>query len=85
MRLELLDVELGLFTLAGPYDRAPLLMDLHHEDGCLLFIITKNFHQDPGHVSHEIDRIIVDHDIPRQLKRGVDVCPGKGVGIGHEI
>lgn len=68
MRLHLLDEELGFFPLAGPHDRAALAVDLHHQDLGFFLVVAKNFHEYESDVGHEVDRIIVDHDVPRNVE-----------------
>lgn len=83
MGLQLLDVEFRLLALTGPDDGAALLVDLHHENLGLFLTVTENFHEHVGDVLHQIHRIIMHDDIPRDVERSFLSGSGECVGISH--
>ena len=66
--MELLDIVLGLFPAATPDDRAPLGMDFHHVPLGALPRPSEDpaeYHRD---IAHEIHRIVVHHNKPREIE-----------------
>ena len=74
MRLQLLDVELGLLPDARPDNRFPLPMDLQHEFFGLGLRIPKDTAQHHGHEAHIVNRIIMDQDIPGRVEPDIPLC-----------
>src|SRR5436190_2429709 len=73
MRLNLLIVKLGfLLRLCG--DNAfSFLMDFEHMFGGFLFCKREHFHEDENDVSHQVDRVVPDDDIPALLEGLLDL------------
>jgi len=62
--VELLNVEFGLFSGAGPHEGAAIIVDLEHVTLGLLFGKPKNAAEDERDVAHEIHRVVVNDHRP---------------------
>lgn len=78
--MKLLDVELSTLAHAAPQNRAAFVMDLQHVTLRLFSRITEDALEDHRHVSHEINRIVVHHDLPWHVEFFFSSCllfPGR--------
>lgn len=66
--MELLDVKLGPLPHSAPHDGAAQLMDLQHVALRLFFCKSEDLLENHRHVAHQIDRIIVDNDLPGEIE-----------------
>ena len=66
--MQLLHVKLGSFPHSAPQNRATFVMDFEHVTFRLFARITKNALKNHRHVSHQIHRIVVDDDLPRDIE-----------------
>jgi len=65
--MELLDVKFGPLAHAAPQNRTAILMNFQHVSLGFFSRIPKHALENHRHVSHQIDRIIVHHDLPRHI------------------
>jgi len=63
--MEHLDVGLGLFACAAPHNASALLMHFEHVFGGPFLGKAEDDLKYVSDVTHEVDRIIVDDDVPR--------------------
>ena len=66
--MELLDVKLGPLPHSAPDDGSAQLMDLKHVQFRLFFRKPEDFLENHRHVTHQIDRIIVNDDLPGEIE-----------------
>lgn len=66
--MELLDVKLGPLSHSAPEDRAAELMDLQHMPLRLFFCKPEDLLENHRHVTHQIDWIIVNDDLPGEVE-----------------
>ena len=69
--MELLHVEFGLFAAAGPNDRAAFVVDFEHVLLRFVFGKSEDFSKDQSDVAHEVDRVVVNDDMPRDVQAGL--------------
>ena len=67
--MELLDVVLRLLTPSTPDNGASLAVDLHHVLFGAFAIPPEDPSKDHRDVAHQVHRVIVHDDKPRQVKR----------------
>ena len=68
MTVELLHIKLSAFADAAPQNRAPFLMHFQHMMFSLFARITEHALEHHRHVTHQINRIVVDDDLPRNVE-----------------
>src|ERR1700704_1488807 len=61
------DVELGLLARPARHDRPALLVHVEHEPGGLRLRVAEELLEDVGHVGHQVDGVVPDHDDPRAV------------------
>jgi len=66
--MELLGIQLGPLPHSAPKDGTPQLMDLQHVQLRLFFCKSEDFLENHRHVTHQIDRVIVDNDLPGEIE-----------------
>ena len=66
--MELLDVKLGAFPHSAPEDGTAQLMDFQHVHFRLFLRKSEDFLENHRHVTHQIDRIIMDDDLPGEIE-----------------
>lgn len=67
MAVELLHVKLGPLPQSTPNDGAALLMNFEHVFLRGLAVKTEDALKDHGDVAHEVNRIVVDYNLPGQI------------------
>ena len=72
--MELLDIELGLFTATAPDNRPSLVVDLKHVQFRPFGWKTEDSTENESYVAHQVDRVIVDDNIPRRIKNSLLAC-----------
>ena len=79
--MQLLHVKLGALAHATPEDGAPQLMDFEHM--LLRFLPRQSKHLLENHrdITHQVNRIIMDHDLPREIH----CFSGASVLLDHRI
>lgn len=73
MGVELLGVEFGFFLISGPEDRAPFGVHLPHVLFGFLFGELEDDFKDVGDIAHEVDGVVMDHDMPYWVERVVSL------------
>ena len=66
--MQLLHIKLGALAHPAPQNRPAFLMHFQHVSLCLLSRITENALENHRHVTHQVHRIIVVHDLPRNIE-----------------
>ena len=66
--MELLDVKLRAFPHPAPEDGPSLLMDFEHVPFRVFLRETEHLLENHGHVTHQVDRIVVNDDLPGQIE-----------------
>lgn len=80
MRMELLNVEFGLFLFASPDNGFTSIVDFEHEFFGLIFVITKDALEHESDVGHQVDGIIKNNDRPRLGGFSLRFATGAGAG-----
>lgn len=75
--MKLLDKKFGTLSRPGPNDGTSLVMDLEHVMPRPLLVETKDLSKDVGDVTHQVYRVVVDDNLPRNIKCLFDVRFGK--------
>ena len=65
---------IGFLAFSGPDDGAAALVHFHHHHRGPVLRISEDFHEHEGDVGHEIHRIVVYDDIPRNVEHRVCIC-----------
>ncbi len=60
--MELLDIEFGLLSRAGPHEGAAFMVDFEHVALGFLFGKPEDAAEDERDVAHEIHRVVVNDD-----------------------
>src|ERR1051326_7950851 len=66
--VQLLYIQLGPLAHAAPQNRTPVVMHLQHVSFCFFAGITEDALENHGHITHEIDRIVVHHHLPGKIE-----------------
>ncbi|MDB6148070.1 MAG: hypothetical protein JWO45_1734 [Spartobacteria bacterium] len=65
--MQLLHIQFGPLPHSAPQNGATVMMHFEHMLFRFLSRVTENALKNHGDVGHQIDRIIVDDDLPRQI------------------
>jgi len=83
--VKLVDVVFGLFAATRLDEGAAFLVDFEHVQLGLLAGVTEDALEYHGDVTHEVDGVIEDNDVPRRVERdfGVGVVDDDSAGLWH--
>jgi hypothetical protein len=66
--VQLLDVKLGALAHSAPKDGTAQLMDFKHVQLGFFFRQSKDLLENHRHVTHQVDRVIVNDDLPGEIE-----------------